>query len=457
MQERLVKWRDYIAPKTIPYSLYSAASVSQPGAIEWGHSFGWRQNFADLDDLSKARFEDNDPANAWFQGVVAGLRIFEKALSQTYSRADLAAKSEIFRNFPDSVKRDDLRFFFNVAPGREGTVIVTAFLQPTIDEIAARPTNYAATNKHLHHAFLSSNGVIRKVPQAFKRDRYLADMTEHTAYAQFYIRPFSSKRIEKGISILIHPLQRARLGYNYHLDPQAKRYKEAMHSFYRRFVGLGQKLAHLGQGSAVVAPLQAAGRGIYALSKQIAQTDFEPENSALVDELWATAATLPEKIEINGQSICARNLLRRAIRYSLQIHRMISKQKTNHEANYTAADEITGAQRELVFLAVSDILRGAMIEATELPTFRFLLSPDQIDKIPLSVRARDVAVRAHLESEIRRKIKSVAEKVSGFCRKDVGLFFLEKPSAHGQFLENYRADLWQREEVEFIALDSDHG
>lgn len=352
------------------------------------------------------------------QPLMEALYLFQAKLTAEFSSNDLLKLSPILSSLNPDLPRNNYRFFFNPAVTEDGGVIVTVFLEATEEEIRSRPPLYRNSNKHLHHSFLTKDALIKKSAGAFSRDANIAVETEHTAYTKFYLRPWTGKP-QPGISMLIHPMQRARLTYEPQRDPHYAHFKETLVNFRGNIISHSQKLLYRHRYSEADPAIRAL-RVIADQLDIIRQNIFsnkEEEVQGAIDKINNSIVFIPARPEFEIHHSKTSNFMRRdttvrrevlaMLRSVKQIMHMYAKKTSFHEANDISADQISGKNREFTFLAISEIFKQCLEECIPQPVYRFMLSSNQLESVRLATKMND-------DSELRHRISRVPRAIENF-------------------------------------------
>lgn len=422
-----------------------------------------------LGDLSEAQLTRLEvPSLASFGTVVAGSRFgdlgpgimnallhFQDRLDRAYTVAELRDLSELYRKVALPLPRDNYRFVFDPARTADGGIVLTVFLEALPEEISQRPTNYENCNKQVHNAFFSANGMVKKDSSAYRRDARMSLRLESSAYAKFYITTWGGSP-KKGLSVLIHPTQNARLGYVPDRDATYKQLKEDLNNFIRKLAqyagylrfrkvnvleelfrrsipfdpnsgkaGHNRQaakdsltkeqeeivLAHAKVLNIIAEHLRIVSDAAYKISF----ADVALEQVRLIRKLLNSVPYLKRlDYPAEGSDQPKRNLRRKItvmigrVLHARDIYIKARGQASDPEAEssrevpYAIADKLSGPTRERLFLAVSDILKQCLEESCAVPAYRFMLASEQIRTIRLTnprgrIRERIMAVPLALE------------------------------------------------------------
>ena len=372
-------------------------------------TFGWRErSVADLEGLKALLSRNESTLAKYAETLTEGLKLFELELDRSWTFDELLAESKLLREMNISIKRDDLRFFFTTSFTRDGILQITVFLEATPGELASRPAQYVNTDKNLFTTYFSENGVVRRTDKEFEREAKITRTTENTAYSKIYISPWEGTL--PGIAAEIHPMQRARLLCVANRDPVCGEYAQATRDLGGLLKKVAARVNASGFGSSYKTHiLKDIGNLFIELSRCYRKGNFLDSSHKYISKITALSNQLPQgshfRIELprgaKRRHTSVNYEIKAALRRAKQVQNILTKAKDRREAQYLSADETTGMKRELVFFAISDILKRCIESATKMPVHRFMLSSKQIDRIRL-FRESDT---------IRERIKEVPLKL----------------------------------------------
>lgn len=374
-----------------------------------------RSDFSDVADQTMAALTE-------FQQCLNHDISFQKDLPKKQLRRYLQrfglSSDENENTLKTAFPRDRYWFFFNVARTRDGGIALTVFLEAHPKEIQRRRKILTNANKHLHHAFLSADGIIQKEPGAFKRDQEIASTTEHTAYTKFYLKKYNINGKFSGISILMHPFQRARLAYDPSNISQYKKFGERCINLRGVLKKNAVGLERLKRAPETVSLLTKIADMVDVVRMQIKQSDAGVDSALRRLESMVRQIGRQQVLVIQSQKLLLRRNAEkeqqaeaRTNRKPRQRHELLSlrgilfsfiadarqvrnmHQKRGRERSYSVADEISGINREKTLLAPSFMLKRAFELAFHKPAIRFMLSSDQIKKIRLKGEKGDIRER----------------------------------------------------------------
>ena len=322
--------------------------------------------------------------------VLDALFAFELELTREWGLDGLNERSEAFSRLDPEINRDSFRFYFNIAATVTGALVITVFLEPTAEEHAARPNNYVNAYKNLHHSFLTEDGIVRKSRFAFRRDKTQSERADYSAYSKFYLLPPKGK--DQFIKIVAHPFQRNRLMY----DPE----RENLFKNLKEYVFKHIRILRTVRGRLQRSDLADDSVNLELVENMLGECEkvFKASGKKSFDEAVASSAPIiqgcasnlrsTELMQINVKATggSSRNTdLRKQIRKfarSLSQFRNIANRK-GHEEGDTASRVHSGADREYILLALTDLLKDSLQLATGLNVRRYVLSSEQIKSIRL--------------------------------------------------------------------------
>lgn len=356
--------------------------------------------------------------------LMRALRGFEQDLNLEHKAHDLT----IFKADPDFMGRirpSRYRFFFNPALTYDQGIVLTVFLEAKPQELAERKGNYSNANKHLYNAFLSEDGLIRKVPSAFQRDLEIASTTEHTAYAKFYLKKLFRGGKFAGISILMHPFQSARLIYDPSKDPQYSKFKDRAEIARKKVLYTINRLIR--EGNSNQSGLTVLNR-IRELIEQLKNNVYKQgdtferaivrlsELSHSVESKFMVYPPTKERPiipQVPGKKqrpamIPLRKILLRLIADASHVRNMHSKR--GKEVQYSSAEKHSGEFREALLLYPSLLLKRRLEKCFGKPAYRYVLSTEQIRRIRLTgekgnIRERIMSIPRLFETTLGRPVK----------------------------------------------------
>lgn len=355
-----------------------------------------------------------------------GLELFQRRLMREISHDQLARNSELYRRCLPELARGKFRFFFTPAITADDIILITVFLEARVDELSRRPRNYRNANKHLHNSFFNSEGMMRKSPGEFQREGALAMSAEHTAYAKFYIRGLSYGK-KTGISILIHPMQRARLAYSPKNDPVYQSFKERGRELGRALRVARARLAHSGSDwQNAIESLDAIVGSVDRLLNAAFTGAFPPVLDTEVSKIAASMRHLPRAPELalkrpSPARSCKRPVssiqreLRAFLRTAIQVCHMYKKKQRGTEAEYHSANISTGKDRHRLFLGISEILRDSLRRSTGLRVCRYMLSSKEIETLRLRHERGGVRERIREVPSMLEKIRPIEVTTYPLC------------------------------------------
>jgi hypothetical protein len=385
------------------------------------------------------------PSPRIFSKQIEAVRIFQRMLLRELSLDELNAKSELFSAFNPHFNRDHFRFFAIPSITTSGLLCVTVFLEATASELAARPVNYRNANQWLHNPFFSATGMMRKHPELFIPHQRFANVTEHTAYSQFYV----FREDKNNLGILIHPAQRSRLAFNPKSDPSYKNFKQKVFNFIGELKQSAVRLKRSASNEA-----QSLGLHLEMIAQYVEpiyKNAFKESMSASVQaaqgylhEVVHQISALWNRVSQDDRKHLSRpwaELLRDTNRYIRRAEQVASLERKFHEGaiqHYRSPDEITGSQRELIFLGISDIFAWCLAEASDRPVRRYMLSTKQLSTMRLW----------NEHGLVRERIKIIPRLLESCCSKVSRTFHLHQVSDVGKV-----SDDLVPERISLVALD----